>query len=59
MKIYLPLCLWLLSLALTASAEPNIVIIYSDDHGYTDLGLFGSTATWTRRTWMLWPKAAR
>jgi arylsulfatase A-like enzyme len=23
------------------SAEPNVIIIYTDDHGYTDLGLFG------------------
>lgn len=21
--------------------SPNVIIIYSDDHGYTDLGLFG------------------
>jgi hypothetical protein len=24
------------------SAKPNVIIIYSDDHGYTDLGLFGT-----------------
>ena len=24
-----------------ALRSPNIIIIYSDDHGYTDLGLFG------------------
>ena len=37
-----------LSLFLTfrflASAEakkPNVILIYTDDHGYTDLGLFG------------------
>ncbi len=24
-----------------ASRSPNVIIIYSDDHGYTDLGLFG------------------
>jgi uncharacterized sulfatase len=41
MKSCLTLFLWLSSLTLTAFAEPNIVIIYSDDHGYTDLGIHG------------------
>ncbi|HIA62425.1 MAG TPA: sulfatase [Planctomycetaceae bacterium] len=41
MKNYQCVCLLLLSLTLTASAEPNIIIIYSDDHGYTDLGIHG------------------
>jgi uncharacterized sulfatase len=27
--------------AVSAAATPNVIIIYSDDHGYTDLGLFG------------------
>ena len=40
-KIYLSVCLGLLSLTLTASTKPNIIIIYSDDHGYTDLGIHG------------------
>lgn len=31
----------LLSLALSAFAKPNVIIIYSDDHGYTDLGIHG------------------
>lgn len=36
------LCFGLLSLTLTASADkPNVIIIYSDDHGYTDLGIHG------------------
>jgi hypothetical protein len=26
---------------LTAFDQPNVVIIYSDDHGYTDLGIHG------------------
>ena len=41
MKSCLTLLLWLSSLTITAFAEPNIVIIYSDDHGYTDLGIHG------------------
>ena len=41
MKILLTLVLWLSPLTITAFAEPNIVIIYSDDHGYTDLGIHG------------------
>jgi len=35
----------LLLLTLTARAEkPNVIIIYSDDHGYTDLGIHGIDA---------------
>ena len=41
MKSFLPPLLWLLSLTATAFANPNMVIIYSDDHGYTDLGIHG------------------
>ena len=26
---------------LFANDRPNVIIIYSDDHGYTDLGLHG------------------
>ena len=37
--------LLLLLLTLTARAEkPNVIIIYSDDHGYTDLGIHGIDA---------------
>ena len=34
----------LLSLSATASDQPNVIIIYSDDHGYTDLGIHGIDA---------------
>ena len=33
-----------LSLSATASEQPNVIIIYSDDHGYTDLGIHGIDA---------------
>ena len=40
MKRFLSALLLLLLLTLTARAEkPNVIIIYSDDHGYTDLAI--------------------
>ena len=33
--------LLLLSLSLTARAKPNLIVIYTDDHGYADLGIHG------------------
>ena len=43
--LFLALLLALRSLLSAADAsrsgKPNVIIIYSDDHGYTDLGLFG------------------
>ena len=40
MKKFLAAFVLLLWLTLTARAEkPNVIIIYSDDHGYTDLGI--------------------
>ena len=45
MKNHLLAFLLLLLLTLTARAEkPNVIIIYSDDHGYTDLGIHGIDA---------------
>lgn len=45
MKKYLPTFVLLLLLTLPARAEkPNLIIIYSDDHGYTDLGIHGIDA---------------
>ena len=45
MKRFLSALLLLLLLTLTARAEkPNVIIIYSDDHGYTDLGIHGIDA---------------
>ncbi|MDA7878745.1 sulfatase-like hydrolase/transferase [bacterium] len=45
MKKLLSALLLLLLLTLTARAEkPNVIIIYSDDHGYTDLGIHGIDA---------------
>ena len=42
MNRILPLFLTLLlSLAVQAKTNPNVIIIYSDDHGYTDLGIHG------------------
>lgn len=41
MKICQSLSLWLSFFSVSAFADPNIVIIYSDDHGYTDLGIHG------------------
>ena len=31
-------------LPLQADANPNVIIIYTDDHGYTDLGVHGIDA---------------
>ena len=31
----------MLVVAAQAAKRPNVIIIYTDDHGYTDLGLFG------------------
>lgn len=46
MKKYLSAFLLLLLLTLTARAEkPNVILIYSDDHGYTDLGIHGIDAS--------------
>ncbi|MDB4399506.1 sulfatase-like hydrolase/transferase [bacterium] len=45
MKKLLSALLLLLWFTLTARAEkPNVIIIYSDDHGYTDLGIHGIDA---------------
>lgn len=45
MKKYLSAFLLLFLLTLPARAEkPNVIIIYSDDHGYTDLGIHGIDA---------------
>eukprot|EP01047_Picozoa_sp_COSAG01_P003969 COSAG01_NODE_125_length_25165_cov_34.909678_15_plen_601_part_00 len=45
MKKFLAAFVLLLWLTLTARAEkPNVIIIYSDDHGYTDLGIHGIDA---------------
>jgi uncharacterized sulfatase len=35
------LLLILLSVGLRAQTSPNVIIIFSDDHGYTDLGIHG------------------
>ncbi|MEM9479916.1 MAG: sulfatase-like hydrolase/transferase [Verrucomicrobiota bacterium] len=39
-RFALPLCLWLLALV-HLSAAPNIIVVFIDDMGYTDLSCFG------------------
>lgn len=36
------LSVFLASLAAHAADKPNIILIYSDDHGWADLGIQGS-----------------
>ena len=51
---------FLMSVVAAQTAQrPNVIIIYSDDHGYTDLGPMESTAMWTRPTWTRWRPVAR
>jgi uncharacterized sulfatase len=42
MKLRCLLALFLTSLAIHAADKPNIILIYSDDHGWADLGVQGS-----------------
>ena len=42
MKLRCVLALFLTSLAIHAADKPNIILIYSDDHGWADLGVQGS-----------------
>jgi arylsulfatase A-like enzyme len=42
MKLRSLLALFLTSLAIHAADKPNIILIYSDDHGWADLGVQGS-----------------
>ncbi|MBG89453.1 MAG: hypothetical protein CMO80_21510 [Verrucomicrobiales bacterium] len=39
---FLQLCLSLALSAASLAAKPNIVLIFTDDQGYNDLGCFGS-----------------
>lgn len=37
------MALWMCASLLSAAAKPNIILIFADDLGYSDLGCFGST----------------
>lgn len=41
LKLLFPLSIALSASALLQAAQPNIIIFFTDDHGYTDLGIQG------------------
>jgi arylsulfatase A len=42
LAVALPILLWLLAVGTAPAAPPNVVLIFTDDQGYGDLGCFGS-----------------
>ena len=50
-------CLLLAGAASAQAAAPNVIVIYTDDHGTLDVNCYGAPDL-VRPTWMRWPRAA-